>query len=343
MSKFLFHHQQAPWNKALWNWLWAAFCPKKIQIFLQKALRDQLPTKTYLSFGRPLMDSHCPKYQSPETTLHILRDCPWAKEVWHQSSSILPLSFFQLSLQEWLRDNAMVGRASLPHQPPWHVYFLFTCWKLWLARNERIQAPVLLPTLRDNSLVQVATEFHFLSDTNKQPLICVPQLIRQQPPPHPYFKLNTDGSALDNPSLARAKGVLRDHQGRWISGFLAWVGLATNNMAELAAVRQGLAMAWNAGVKLLQLELESKVVLTWLTHNNLNYPTNMLPLICDCRNLLDQAWEVHMQHVYHEANGCVDDLAKRGTRQRNLMTMYSECPTFVYESYVRDLSGMGES
>ena len=23
--------------------------------------------------------------------------------------------------------------------------------------------------------------------------------------------------------------------------------------------------------------------------------------------------------------------------------MYSECPTFVYESYVRDLSGMGES
>ena len=69
----------------------------------------------------------------------------------------------------------------------------------------------------------------------------------------------------------------------------------------------------------------------------------MLPLICDCRNLLDQAWEVHMQHVYHEANGCVDDLVKRGTRQRNLMTMYSECPTFVYESYVRDLSGMGES
>ena len=40
------------------------------------------------------------------------------------------------------------------------------------------------------------------------------------------------------------------------------MGLATNNMAELAAVRQGLAMAWNAGVKLLQLELDSRVVLT---------------------------------------------------------------------------------
>ena len=91
------------------------------------------------------------------------------------------------------------------------------------------------------------------------------------------------------------------------------MGLATNNVAKLAVVRQGLEMAWNMGFKFLQLELDSKVVLTWLTNNNMNYPTNMMPLICDCRNLLDQEWEVHVQHVYHEANGCADDLAKWGT------------------------------
>ena len=121
------------------------------------------------------------------------------------------------------------------------------------------------------------------------------------------------------------------------------VGLATNNMAELVVVRQGLAMVWNMGVKLLQLELDSKVVLNQLTISNLNYPTNILPLICDCRNLLDQEWEVHMQHVYREANGCADALAKWGTHLRNMMTVYSECPTFVYVSYVRDLTGLGET
>ena len=62
------------------------------------------------------------------------------------------------------------------------------------------------------------------------------------------------------------------------------VGLTTNNMAELEAVRQGLAMAGTMGVKSLQLELDSKVILNWLTNSNLNYPTNILPLICDCRN-----------------------------------------------------------
>ena len=58
---------------------------------------------------------------------------------------------------------------------------------------------------------------------------------------------------------------------------------------------------------------------------------------------MDQEWEVHMQHVYREANGCADALAKWGTHLRNMMTVYSECPTFVYVSYVRDLTGLGES
>ena len=173
--KISFPPSQAPWNKALWNWIWVALCPKKIQIFLWKALRDRFPTKTYLSFGRPSMDSRCPRCQSPETTIHILRDRPWVKEVWHQSLGILPLSFFQLPLQEWLRVNATVGRASLPHQPPWQVYFPFTCWKFWLAQNERIfknqshsQHSLIY------SSVQAATEFHFLAGTTKRPLVRVP-------------------------------------------------------------------------------------------------------------------------------------------------------------------------
>ena len=50
-----------------------------------------------------------------------------------------------------------------------------------------------------------------------------------------------------------------------------------------------------------------------------------------------------MHHVYREANGCTDALAKRGTRQRNLMAMYSECPDFVDVSYVRDLTSLGDT
>ena len=161
--------------------------------------------------------------------------------------------------------------------------------------------------------------------------------------PYPYLKINIDGSALSNSGIVGAEGVLRDHSGRWILGFSLHVGLTTNDMAKLAVVRQGLAMAWNMGFKFLQLELDSNVVLTWLTNNNMSYPTNMMPLICDCRNLLDHEWEGHVQYVYHEANGCADALAKQGTRQRDLVSVDSECPSVVYVSYVRDLASLGET
>ena len=52
---------------------------------------------------------------------------------------------------------------------------------------------------------------------------------------------------------------------------------------------------------------------------------------------------MHVQHMYHEANGCANKLAKRGTRQWNLMCVYSTCPNFVDVSYVRDLTGLGET
>ena len=41
-----------------------------------------------------------------------------------------------------------------------------------------------------------------------------------------------------------------------------------------------------------------------------------MPLICDCRNLLDRDWEVHVLHVYCEANASADALVKRGLANR---------------------------
>ena len=66
------------------------------------------------------------------------------------------------------------------------------------------------------------------------------------------------------------------------------------------------------GFKFIHLELDSMTILTWLTATLDSYPTNVLPLISDCRNLLARAWEVHMLHIYRESNACADALAKRG-------------------------------
>ena len=67
----------------------------------------------------------------------------------------------------------------------------------------------------------------------------------------------------------------------------------------------------------------------------------MMPLICDCRSLIDQDWEVQVQHIYREANECADALVKQGTHQQNLLSVYSNCPSLVYLYHVKDLASLG--
>ena len=73
--------------------------------------------------------------------------------------------------------------------------------------------------------------------------VTISQVIWWQFPPDPFIKLNTDGSVLGNPGLAGAGGLLRNSSGDWLSGFSLHLGISSNNMAELAAVHQGLILA----------------------------------------------------------------------------------------------------
>ena len=110
-----------------------------------------------------LDDLFGPRCHSLEMTIHILRDCPWSKEVWTQSPGLLPLAFFQMPLQAWLCSNATGDAIILPNQLPWRIYFPFLCWNLWLARNDRIfNAQSRSQHGIVHSSMNAATEYYFL-------------------------------------------------------------------------------------------------------------------------------------------------------------------------------------
>lgn len=115
----IFSKQKMCPPKNLWNWIWKFLYPKKIQFFIWKAMRNWVPTRQYLAFSRPYISDRCPRCNNFETTIHILRDCPWAKEVWCHSLSVLPLTFFELPLQSWLQTNATWDAVILNLQLPW--------------------------------------------------------------------------------------------------------------------------------------------------------------------------------------------------------------------------------
>lgn len=134
--------------------------------------------------------------------------------------------------------------------------------------------------------IQLANEFYYLAYPAKYITIELLRIIKWIVPSEPFIKLNIDGSSLGNPRLAGASGILRDFSGNWVFGFSLRLGLASNNIAKLWAVRQGLMLAWDLGFKFIQLETNSTTVISWLTING-NLSPDIVPLISNCRNLME--------------------------------------------------------
>ena len=85
--------------------------------------------------------------------------------------------------------------------------------------------------------MQATTKYFFLAGSNRIIQVRTPHLIKWVVPTEPYITLNTDGSSIGNLGMVGAGGLLRDSSGFWISRFSLNLGIATNNVAELAAVR----------------------------------------------------------------------------------------------------------
>ncbi|KAJ1424457.1 Ribonuclease H-like superfamily [Sesbania bispinosa] len=73
----------------------------------------------------------------------------------------------------------------------------------------------------------------------------------QQPwwtiPTGDFVKLNVDGSFLIESRSMATRGVVRDSNGTWLSGFSIKDGQGTVLQAELNVILKGLSLAWEKG------------------------------------------------------------------------------------------------
>ena len=77
------------WQQA-WRGLWKLKLPRKIKIFSQRACHDVLPTRVNLAKRKIISDTLCHYCKSvPEDTLHVIRGCGAAQDVWVGSLNVL--------------------------------------------------------------------------------------------------------------------------------------------------------------------------------------------------------------------------------------------------------------
>ncbi|KAL0336338.1 UNVERIFIED_CONTAM: hypothetical protein Sradi_4845700 [Sesamum radiatum] len=110
----------------------------------------------------------------------------------------------------------------------------------------------------------------------RQPVPRAPSIVCWRAPSPSWFKLNTDGSSLGNPALAGVAGIIRNSAGHVHLAYQIALGTGTSVLAELTTVWRGLELALTHGLAPLVVEL----------------------LLAD------------VQHVFREANGAADHLAK---------------------------------
>ena len=118
------------WQLA-WRALWKLKLMGKIKIFSWRACHDVLPTRVNLAKRKIISDTLCHYCKSvPEDTLHVIRGCGAAQDVWAGSLNVLQK--FQTNHVDFLQlFEALVDKLSTIEMK----LFLVQVWLIWNQRN----------------------------------------------------------------------------------------------------------------------------------------------------------------------------------------------------------------
>ncbi|WCJ28598.1 Polynucleotidyl transferase ribonuclease H-like superfamily protein [Euphorbia peplus] len=279
-----------------------------------------------------------------ESTLHILRDCPHASQVWNY---FVPNNMFaywsSLNLQDWLMYN-INGMKHPEFHDKWETLFPTIIWWLWrwrcnmIFQGEERRLQDKLEFLKNTHKMEIEA-FHKDSQNNTVSQENSIIMIRWAPPENNWFKLNSDGCSKGNPGLAGAGGVIRDNKSKWIFGFMFNIGNCSAVQSELWGILKGLMLAWDVGIKHLIVESDSDQAVTWLSNKD---KTDGLcsNLIGACLDIISKDWEVWIVHVYREANRVADKLANNALNEPRGFHIIKECPLWAINELWQDTSRM---
>lgn len=185
-----------------WAKIWKLNVTRRIQVFLWIASHDRLLTalrKNKLLGGDPT----CSRCRSTvEDTMHVLRDCPIAQEVWRVlRATEANTNFFSRQGKEWISDNLEKGSQ-------WSTIFSVSCWWLWKWRNLSLfDQEFQMPTNPEVIITKYAWECSTLiGKYDAQGMTKTKKYIRWVYPQAGWVKLNFDGAAKGWPGRAGCGG-----------------------------------------------------------------------------------------------------------------------------------------
>lgn len=121
----------------------------------------------------------------------------------------------------------------------------------------------------------------------------------------------TDGGARGNPGPAGIGVVMTDAQGEVVAEIAEYIGEATNNQAEYRALIAGLTRAQELAATVVDIRMDSELVVRQLQGEYKVKNENMKPLYAQATALLKTFARYTIQHVRREQNTEADKLVNQ--------------------------------
>ena len=291
--------------------MWRVVAPERVRMFLWLVANQAIMTNAERHRRHLSGTDLCQVCRGGiETIIHVLRDCPAIKGIWERFVPRMRReAFFRMPLLEWLYKNLCDNNAG--GGVPWATIFDLTLWWGWKWRCGNVFGDTRLWRDRVKFLRDLAKGVIIANRTENAHIKerhMVEIMVGWKPPCVGWMKLNTDGASHGNPGPAAAGGALRNGEGEWCGGFAINIGSCTAPLAELWGVYYGLVVAWEKGVRRLEVEVDSMMVMEFLTIGiGDTHPLSFLVRLC--HGFLTRDWLVRFVHVYREANRLADGLA----------------------------------
>ncbi|KAF7830619.1 Trimethylguanosine synthase [Senna tora] len=319
------------------KWVWRTSCHSRLKFFLWSCVSNALPCRSILNRRGINVPPHCPTCGHHEETIsHIFMECPNSKLIWqHLNTTPTTTDFLP-----WLKQNALCDSSSSLNTPL-GTNFIYCLWHIWLSRNQLIfKNQNWPPNMILRKGLAAAAEFFHLNPQHSSLLNSNNIQIKWHPPIANWWKLNTDGACSGNPGPFAIGGIIRDHNGSFISGYSSYIGFGTALKAELWAISVGLRIALSLNCNFIHVESDSLLAVKFLKDNNIPDTHHLHNLLLSCRSSLQEFTEFSISHVYREGNQCADSLAKQALLNKTLMTTFDNTPVHIRLPFLADLHGV---
>ncbi|XP_062108098.1 uncharacterized protein LOC133818976 [Humulus lupulus] len=274
-------------------------------------------------------------HEEPETIMHGLVTCFFAKQYWRRS--ILGfISGQAASFGEWLEEVFRVGSSEGIAEAG------MLCWQLWKARNELVWQQQASSVERVVLSARTTLD-HWISAQKESLLPSLGVLSPNEGSEHwtkssvIMIKINFDGAIFENESRYGVGFVARGHDGHLIEAKMkSNAGCLTSAVVEAIRVKEALSWKKDHNWQQVVLEADSLVVVQAI-RNPYTMASPFGLLIDDCRSLLFNLNHVSLVFVKRFANKVAHFLARASCSYPNRSIQETDISPELYTLLQSDL------